>query len=67
MTCATGGIKLLSLLIIALVFYPGVIATSWAKWVILGAAILIMITAWTGCRCTWCENISGAPKSKKRK
>jgi hypothetical protein len=47
--------------------WPETIGVVASKWVIGVAAVIILIVAWTGVKCAYCENLPKAePKKKKR-
>jgi len=47
--------------------WPEAIGTMAAKWVVGIAAIVILIVAWTGVDCKYCEKMPKAESKKKRK
>jgi hypothetical protein len=70
MTCANWILTVLAVVIFIFTMWPEMIGIVAAKWVIGIAVLAILIVAWTGVKCKYCECRSEAkqemPKKKKR-
>ncbi len=67
MTCSNWILTVLAVVIFLFTMWPETIGVVASKWVIGVAAVIILIVAWTGVKCAYCENLPKAePKKKKR-
>jgi len=55
MTCANWGLTICSVVILVLTLWPALLGKAVSMWIIVIAAILILIISWTGVKCKWCE------------
>lgn len=56
MVCTNWTLTIASIVILVLAFKPDMVGAEAGKWITVVAAAIVLILAWTGVKCRFCEN-----------
>lgn len=66
MTCSNWILTVFAVAIFVFTMWPEMMGIVATKWVVGIAVIVILIVAWTGVKCTYCEKMPKADAKKKK-
>ena len=56
MVCTNWALAIASIVILGLTFWPDMLGATAGKWIIVVAAIVVLILSFTGVKCKFCED-----------
>jgi len=66
MCCANWLLSVAAVAIFVFAVWPNIVGAEVAKWIIAIAAVIVLICAWTGCKCKYCEKTEKTTAKRKR-